>query len=54
LTKQLQSLLQDIESCRLEMIRIACENSLQNHKVIETSKKLDGLLNRYYLLSSKK
>jgi hypothetical protein len=54
LNNLLQILLLDIENCRNEMIRTAAATSLVNPEVMETSKKLDGLLNKYHFLSGKK
>jgi len=43
----------DIENCRQEMIQLALHTSLSDQRVIDTSKKLDYLLNTYNKLSSK-
>ncbi|WP_394140953.1 Spo0E family sporulation regulatory protein-aspartic acid phosphatase [Cytobacillus oceanisediminis] len=47
-------LLSDIEDCRSEMVQLAAVTSFTNHRVVETSIKLDRLLNKYYILTSKK
>ncbi|WML50584.1 aspartyl-phosphate phosphatase Spo0E family protein [Neobacillus sp. PS3-34] len=44
----------DIEKCRTEMVRLATHTSLSDKHVIETSTRLDSLLNKYYLLTNKK
>ncbi|WHY77795.1 aspartyl-phosphate phosphatase Spo0E family protein [Neobacillus sp. WH10] len=41
-------LMEEIESCRNEMVRIASETSLANQLVLETSRRLDHLLNKLY------
>ncbi|MDZ5474159.1 aspartyl-phosphate phosphatase Spo0E family protein [Bacillus sp. 31A1R] len=46
-----QDLLEDIESCRREMVHLASHSSLSNQKVVEISTKLDQLLNKYYSLT---
>ena len=43
----------DIEDCREEMVRLALITSLSDQRVIETSKRLDKLINTYYKLSTK-
>ncbi|MEH7120683.1 aspartyl-phosphate phosphatase Spo0E family protein [Neobacillus vireti] len=43
-------LLEEIENQRNDMVRLASETSLSHHKVIEASKRLDRLLNKYHLL----
>lgn len=43
----------DIENCREEMVRLALITSLSDQRVIETSKRLDKLINTYYKLSTK-
>lgn len=45
-----RNLLEEIETQRNDMVRLAAETSLSNYKVIEASKKLDCLLNNYHLL----
>ncbi|MEH7093519.1 aspartyl-phosphate phosphatase Spo0E family protein [Neobacillus vireti] len=45
-----RGLIEEIEIQRNNMIRLASETSLSNQKVIEESKKLDYLLNKYHLL----
>ena len=51
---QFHGLIDEIEICRKEMVRLAAETSFANQEVIETSMKLDTLLNKYhYLLSSR-
>jgi hypothetical protein len=45
-----RGLLEEIEIQRNDMVRLASETSLSNHKVIEASKRLDCLLNNYHLL----
>jgi hypothetical protein len=42
-----QSLLHEIEQCRLLMVNLAAQTSLSSHHVIEISTKLDNLLNEY-------
>lgn len=42
-----QTLLKDIEAYRIQMVSQASHSSLSNEKVIELSKKLDNLLNKY-------
>ncbi|WP_264807268.1 aspartyl-phosphate phosphatase Spo0E family protein [Cytobacillus sp. NCCP-133] len=49
-----KELLRAIEDCRSEMIQLAAANSYTNLRVVETSSKLDQLLNKYYTLSAKK
>lgn len=49
-----ESLLKDIEKCRKEMVELASSTSLSNQRVIDTSTKLDHLLNKYYHLLSNK
>jgi hypothetical protein len=44
-----RGLIEEIEIQRNNMIRLASETSLSNHKVIEASKRLDSLLNKYDL-----
>ncbi|MEH7546091.1 MULTISPECIES: aspartyl-phosphate phosphatase Spo0E family protein [Bacillaceae] len=44
-----RGLLEEIEIQRNDMVRLASETSLSNHKVIEASKRLDCLLNKYHL-----
>ncbi|PLS10384.1 aspartyl-phosphate phosphatase Spo0E family protein [Neobacillus cucumis] len=45
-------LLKEIEIQRNDMVRLASETSLSNHMVIEASKRLDSLLNKYHVLST--
>ncbi|MDF1511395.1 aspartyl-phosphate phosphatase Spo0E family protein [Robertmurraya sp. DFI.2.37] len=40
-------LLQEIESCRNQMISIAASTSLTDEEVLKLSKELDVLLNQY-------
>lgn len=49
-----ETLLKDIEKCRKEMVELASTTSLSNQHVIETSTKLDHLLNKYYHLLTNK
>lgn len=49
-----ETLLKDIEKCRKEMVELAATTSLSNQRVIDTSTKLDRLLNKYYHLSANK
>jgi ribosomal protein L30/L7E len=42
-----QALLKDIEAYRIQMVSQASHTSLNNEKVVELSKKLDNLLNKY-------
>lgn len=49
---QLFKLNKDIENCREEMVRMASETSFANSLVIETSMRLDSLLNKYHLLKN--
>ncbi|MEN2467931.1 aspartyl-phosphate phosphatase Spo0E family protein [Ornithinibacillus sp. FSL M8-0202] len=42
-------LLQEIEQCRKEMITLSNKYKLTSEVVVETSKKLDNLLNQYQL-----
>jgi len=44
---QLTGLIDEIESCRNEMVRIASETSLANQLVLDTSRRLDLLLNEF-------
>ncbi|MBM4765409.1 aspartyl-phosphate phosphatase Spo0E family protein [Bacillus sp. B15-48] len=44
---KLNILLKEIENCRKEMVNLASKYSLSHGEVIETSKKLDKLLNEY-------
>ncbi|WP_099421381.1 aspartyl-phosphate phosphatase Spo0E family protein [Bacillus massilinigeriensis] len=50
----LERLLEDIEHCRNEMVRLASNTSLSNQRVIAVSTKLDQLLNKYQLLNGGK
>lgn len=47
-------LLREIEDCRSDMVHLATATSLSNQQVVETSIKLDHLLNKYYTLKVKK
>jgi hypothetical protein len=47
---KLQGLLEEIENARGEMVRIASDSSLGNHRVIEASMRLDFLINKYFSL----
>jgi Spo0E like sporulation regulatory protein len=47
-------LLQKIEQCRKEMIALSGSYKLTSDVVVETSKKLDNLLNEYQLKANKK
>lgn len=49
-----ETLLKDIENCRIEMVDLAAKTSLSNQRVVDISTKLDHLLNKYYHVSSKK
>jgi hypothetical protein len=49
-----ETLLKDIEKCRIEMVELAAKTSLSNQRVVDISTKLDMLLNKYYHLSSNK
>jgi hypothetical protein len=49
---QLHGLVEEIENCRQEMVRLATETSIRNKQVIETSTRLDLLLNKYYSLTA--
>lgn len=44
----LDSLLEDIEKCRYEMVQLASHTSLSNQRVVDISTKLDRLLNKYH------
>ncbi|UOR10568.1 aspartyl-phosphate phosphatase Spo0E family protein [Halobacillus amylolyticus] len=46
-------LLEEIEACRKEMSRLACENSLTSESVIRISVKLDCLLNEFENIKQK-
>jgi hypothetical protein len=46
------ALIEEIEMCRNEMVRLASKTSLLNQEVITTSKKLDQLLNQFHCLNS--
>ena len=50
----LTTLKKDIEDCRSLMIHLAMNSSLSDQKVIQTSTKLDRLLNDYHQLAIKK
>lgn len=50
---QRPKLLEEIENCRHEMVRLASETSLLHPRVIAASKKLDVLLYQYHTLDSK-
>ncbi|WP_242637916.1 MULTISPECIES: aspartyl-phosphate phosphatase Spo0E family protein [Bacillaceae] len=41
-----RGLMEEIEICRDKMIRLASETSINNQQVIESSKRLDHLLNQ--------
>ncbi|MGM0904657.1 aspartyl-phosphate phosphatase Spo0E family protein [Mesobacillus maritimus] len=43
----------DIEHCREEMVQLAIKTSMSDQRVIETSKRLDHLLNLYSKVSTK-
>ncbi|WP_157273109.1 aspartyl-phosphate phosphatase Spo0E family protein [Neobacillus bataviensis] len=43
---QFRGLKEEIEICRDKMVRLASETSLNNKQVIETSQRLDHLLNQ--------
>jgi hypothetical protein len=45
-------LLKKIEQCRKEMIALSSSNKLTSDAVVETSKKLDLLLNEYQFSSA--
>ncbi|WP_174735112.1 aspartyl-phosphate phosphatase Spo0E family protein [Mesobacillus harenae] len=45
-------LLKDIENCRVEMNLLASRMPLQSKQVIEVSRKLDELINRYHRMLS--
>ncbi|WP_160725701.1 aspartyl-phosphate phosphatase Spo0E family protein [Bacillus sp. USDA818B3_A] len=45
-----RGLQEEIEALRNHMVKLASDTSLSNHKVIEVSRKLDGLLNKYHSL----
>ncbi|WP_066070770.1 aspartyl-phosphate phosphatase Spo0E family protein [Neobacillus soli] len=47
-------LLEEIENCRDEMVRLASGASLLNQQVIEMSIKLDLLLNEYHSFITKR
>ncbi|EWG09542.1 aspartyl-phosphate phosphatase Spo0E family protein [Cytobacillus firmus] len=49
-----KDLLRDIEDCRTRMIQLAASGSFTDHMVVDTSSKLDELLNKYYTLTAKK
>jgi len=44
---QFRGLIEEIESCRNEMVRLASETTLANQHVLETSRRLDHLLNEF-------
>ncbi|MFK9095157.1 Spo0E family sporulation regulatory protein-aspartic acid phosphatase [Bacillus salipaludis] len=44
---QFRRLKEEIESCRDEMVRLASDSTLANHQVLETSQRLDHLLNKF-------
>jgi hypothetical protein len=51
---QLNTLLRDIERCRMEMVHLASHSSLSDHQVLEVSTQLDALLNKFnFLVSSR-
>ncbi|WP_223596261.1 aspartyl-phosphate phosphatase Spo0E family protein [Neobacillus bataviensis] len=50
---RLEGLLAEIESCRMDMVRLASVNSFAHHEVIEASRRLDSLLNEYSSLVEK-
>jgi Spo0E like sporulation regulatory protein len=50
---QLHGLVEEIENCRQEMVRLATETSIRNKQVIETSTRLDLLLNNYYSMTAR-
>lgn len=50
----INTLLNDIESQRRKMVHLASATSLSNEEVIKKSIQLDQLLNKYYLVQSKK
>ncbi|MBN8203855.1 MULTISPECIES: Spo0E family sporulation regulatory protein-aspartic acid phosphatase [Bacillaceae] len=49
-----KELLRDIEDCRSRMMQLAASASFTDHMVVDTSTKLDQLLNKYYTLTAKK
>ncbi|MBU8732564.1 MULTISPECIES: aspartyl-phosphate phosphatase Spo0E family protein [Cytobacillus] len=49
-----KELLRDIEECRSRMIQLTASASFTDHSVVDTSTKLDQLLNKYYTLTAKK
>ncbi|WP_242061813.1 aspartyl-phosphate phosphatase Spo0E family protein [Cytobacillus firmus] len=46
--------MRDIEDCRTRMIQLAASGSFTDHMVVDTSTKLDELLNKYNTLTAKK
>ncbi|MFZ7946958.1 MULTISPECIES: aspartyl-phosphate phosphatase Spo0E family protein [Bacillaceae] len=46
MSAEFRDLMKEIENCRDKMVQLASETSLSNHQVIETSKRLDHLLNQ--------
>ncbi|MEH7505757.1 aspartyl-phosphate phosphatase Spo0E family protein [Neobacillus drentensis] len=51
---QLHGLVEEIENCRQEMVRFAADTSLRNKQVLETSIRLDSLINKYFSLTGRK
>jgi predicted nucleic acid-binding Zn-ribbon protein len=53
LKTSLQKILADIEDCRQEMVQTASRTCFMDQEVIDISRKLDDLLNKYDSLSKK-
>ncbi|WP_110926523.1 aspartyl-phosphate phosphatase Spo0E family protein [Bacillus massiliglaciei] len=48
-----EQLLSHIEDYRAKMIKLAGRSSMVDHKVVEVSNKLDGLLMQYFHMTQK-
>jgi hypothetical protein len=51
---ELNGLLEEIENVRHEMVRSAADTSLRNQHVLETSIRLDSLINKYFSLTGRR
>lgn len=51
--RQLHGLVEEIENVRQEMVLFAAESSLRDQQVLETSIRLDSLINKYFTLTGR-
>ena len=51
---ELNGLLVEIENVRQEMVCFAADTSLRNQQVLESSIRLDSLINKYFSLTGKR